>query len=202
MYRHFILFLILFVCLATSANAQLGVNLHSSWWSGKNQEQIRLQGNEQAVGLSWWLRLQKQRLEFHPEIYLAQSHTVRATELGGTVPVEEKSGINLGIRLPAQAYFMDWDSDCMCPTFSKQGLWLKKGIFAWAAPGMEFIPHLPSLTLEGGAGLDIGLGNIFTLVPMIGYRYATRQAGLDNPASHLIAQLRLFVRWDKENFFR
>lgn len=197
---------ILFVCtlllfFLPDGNAQLGMNLHGSWWSGKNQEQLRWQGNEQAVGLSWWFRLQKRRLEFHPEMFLSQSHAVRATELGGSTP-GDKSGIQLGLRIPAQAYFMDWDSDCMCPTFSKQGLWLKKGIFGWAAPGMEFIPHLPSLTLEGGLGLDIGVGNIFTLVPMIGYRYATRQAGLDNPASHLITQLRIFVRWDKENFFR
>ena len=195
MYRKICILLLALVGFYPLVRAQLGVNLHANWWSGSiEQEFARSHGSEQAVGISYWFRLKKRRLEMHPEVY-----AYRSVATGSTAGDRSVHG---GIRVPVQAYFLDWESDCMCPTFSKQGLWLKKGLFAWGAPGLQFQPAKLAGTMEGGIGFDIGAGNILTIVPMLGYGYQTSQIQLANPAGYLVTQVRFFIRWDKENFFR
>lgn len=148
-------------------------------------------------GISYWLRLKNYRVEFHPTAYVTNSKQSielydQLTTEGSTFPEYSRATQNgFGLEVPIHFYFLDIEGDCNCPTFSKDGNFFTKGLYAYISPGVrrlsyEFlstdsegiIPELLSAdqqvfaTVAAGLGLDIGLGDLFTITPFAGIEFA------------------------------
>ena len=124
------------------------------------------------IGLNYWFRLPKQRVEFLPELYASFSG------IGDDVVYLNEYGAGLSVNV----YPFDFLGDCDCPTFGKQGPQLQKGFFLQLSGGYAFYrqgsqrfstagDRGSSATLGAGLGLDIGLSNLVTLTPQAGVRY-------------------------------
>jgi hypothetical protein len=178
-----------------------------------------------GVGMDYWLRLKKYRLEILPAIHAFY----------GSEPVKFDDALkgklywSLVEFSPAiQFYPLDFVNDCQCPTFSKQGQFLKKGVFIQVAPGLSYsLLHLPargndmvqttaakasdiSYFARLGIGIDIGLSNLLTLSPTWGYQWASPldwseiftspSANSINVYSGMMFQMRLGWRFDRKNY--
>lgn len=141
-------------------------------------------------GLAYWLRLKNYRVEFHPGIYYSQSEQAVTLNSVATTHIEipEINSIELngfGFEVPVHFYFLDLEGDCNCPTFSKQGNVFSKGIYAYFNPGVRRLSYSLGidngtadnsenqvlLTVAAGVGLDIGLGDLFTITPFGGLEF-------------------------------
>ena len=179
MIRNYLLFFIL--SCTFSLYAQLGVQVTANFNQASDVflpgigdievEEFEV-GNE--IALNYWFRLPKQRIEFLPTLYYADS------KIEGTNTSLKEYGAQLKVNI----YPFDFLGDCDCPTFGKQGPQLQKGFFLQFAGGYtlydsEAFVETPSfdngsgLTFGGGIGLDIGLSNLFTLTPIAGIRFGT-----------------------------
>ena len=120
------------------------------------------------AGIEYHFRLKSNRVEFHPLFGYRRSF-----EAGyGSHLTSFDFDFNTAI------YPFDFEGDCNCPTFSKQGTLFKKGFFLEFQPGIGYqtiyITHLENehssnvvFKLGGAAGLDIGLSDQYTLTPFI-----------------------------------
>lgn len=134
-----------------------------------------------GVGVDYWFRLKNYRIEFLPEVHmgLKSSSSFNA----------QSTNTNLsyfGFNFNSQIYLFDLEGDCDCPTFSKQGPSLNKGIFLNISPGVllskkdisnELLdPPISSNHLNFkigvGVGYDVGLSDLFTITPMVSYNIA------------------------------
>lgn len=179
--------------------------------------QERLFSSRFGLGADYWFRLKKYRLEFLPSIHLQYGR--ERFNITDQV-VGDLSWSSLDFAPAIQFYPLDFFSDCQCPTFSKQGKFLKKGLFLSLAPGIGY--HvLNSKNLNessgdwllfgrAGLGLDIGLSDLLTLSPAVHYqlsqnmnwsRYflSSNSASLDIN-SGLFLSLRLGLRMDKNRY--
>ena len=80
-------------------------------------------------------------------------------------------------------YFLDLLGDCNCPTFSKQGPTINKGIFLQLSPGLTYWNQSYTsqsgdneasnitFSIAAGLGVDIGITDLITLTPFGGLRY-------------------------------
>lgn len=166
--------------------------------------------NQFGVGLSYWFRLKKVRWEISPTIYYHRGSANTGDESS------EFSQQMLSLHIQNNFYLMDFKNDCMCPTFSKQGEWIRKGFFIYAAPGLgtnQYKTNQKELDRqmfgygEAGFGIDFGLNNVLTLTPTVGYRQlfgSNDFEEIQSKASYnqLVTNLKLTFRWDKENFYR
>ncbi len=143
-------------------------------------------GNGWSVGIDYWLRLKNYRMEFLPELNYAQFEYNKQT---GYVNPAAFSNRFYSFFLNTNFYLFDFAGDCNCPTFSKQGQWLKKGFFVQASPGISYIQQkvvfekpvvegkktFESMALAAsigiGTGLDIGISDFMTFTPMVSLRY-------------------------------
>lgn len=179
--------------------------------------QERLFSSRFGLGADYWFRLKKYRLEFLPSVhiqYAREKFNISDQVIG------DLSWTSMDFAPAIQFYPLDFFSDCQCPTFSKQGKFLKKGLFISLAPGIGY--HvLNSKNLNessgdwlffgrAGIGLDIGLSDLITLSPAGHYqlsqnmnwsRYflSTHSASLDIN-SGLFLSLRLGLRLDKNRY--
>lgn len=133
-----------------------------------------------GVGVDYWFRLKKYRIEFLPEVHLGLKSTTDYPSIGASADLSY-----LGFNFNTQLYIFDLEGDCDCPTFSKQGPSLNKGIFLNISPG--FIYNTKELSTETsdppfqsdninfklgiGIGYDIGINDLFTITPMVSYNY-------------------------------
>lgn len=140
------------------------------------QEEIHL-GKGISFGLDYWFRLKNNRIEFYPELNYAQL----------TKNWENVLDLKLNmysIYLNTQIYFLDFAGDCDCPTFSKEGTFIDRGLFLLLSPGYS-LQRLETKQFEGleenvesnafnfgaGLGLDIGISDAITITPYAGARY-------------------------------
>ncbi len=130
-----------------------------------------------GVGADYWFRLKKYRLEFLPSIgYQLNRHTLEpdnaaSSNLTWTV-LELYQGINY--------YPFDFANDCMCPTFSKQGQFFKKGFYISFGPGLALsrlsnniaqkVIHQAIGFARFGIGFDLGISDLLTLSPTVQYQ--------------------------------
>lgn len=144
-------------------------------------------GDGWSVGIDYWQRLKNYRIEFLPELNYAQF----SRKPGAAIPeIKEFSNQVYGFFLNTNVYPFDFAGDCHCPTFSKQGEFLKKGFFLQVSPGMSYwknevdidTENLPgvgssfkssdwSFSIGAGAGLDIGVSDFVTFTPIVNVRY-------------------------------
>jgi len=178
---------LLLVCSlwAFVAHAQFGINSsfrfnNAPKWnftSTANNNVVELPGNNFAFGLDVWLPLKGIRLDLLPELNYAR-YTAEVVDLG---KLENQMG---SVFLNFNLYFLDMKGDCKCPTFSKSGGLLNKGLFLQVSPGWTVFQakvdlfngagarsrsFAPSIGL--GMGLDMGLSDKITLTPFGGVRY-------------------------------
>jgi len=154
------------------------------------------------IGVNYWRRLKDKRIEFLPEISYSSYnsfdifHEAIASAPGSTASM---TGFNLNI--PVHFYFLDLNSDCDCPTFSKQSDFLSKGLYFFLSPGIsyntntiDFVNQTQDISESGiayrigaGLGYDVGLSDLLTITPFVSYNYgfANKSVHLDNLASVL-----------------
>jgi hypothetical protein len=134
-----------------------------------------------GIGLDYWFRLKNYRVEFLPEIHLglktSNTYDIRATMTDFS---------SFGFNFNTQIYLFDLEGDCDCPTFSKQGPSLSKGLFFNFSPGVLYYTTAisnavidPTITnsevafkLGLGIGYDVGISDLFTITPMFNYNIA------------------------------
>lgn len=155
-------------------------------------------GTSHFVGVSYWLRLKNYRVEFHPTAYYTSSKQMisvneQLINSNSEFPdIRNAEQIGFGAEVPVHFYFLDIEGDCNCPTFSKQGNILTKGLYAYLSPGVRRLSYSmlgengeaivlangdsestqTFFTAAAGLGLDIGLGDLFTVTPFAGLEFA------------------------------
>ncbi len=152
-----------------------------------------------GVGLDYWFRLKKYRIEFLPEVHMGLKSS-SSFESNATATDFSYFGFNFN----TQIYLFDLEGDCDCPTFSKQGPSLSKGFFFNVSPGviynsLEITTELldPAVKTDQvnfkigiGIGYDIGISDLFTITPMFNYNLAP---GLDFDGLHNIGNSSQFI---------
>ncbi len=175
-----LLFLLLLIGLSRQgARAQLGLEAgmlqtQTEEWMTFADEMAGVPFARAASGryftLSYRFRLRPVRIEFSPGIRF--SNQVFRLSPNETRPLATRA---MAVEWPVLVYPFDLGSDCDCPTFSKQGPTLEKGLFLAIVPigqWQQYRPPegarlpkgeqiLPALALR--AGLDIGLSDAWTL---------------------------------------
>lgn len=173
------------LCMAGDIQAQFGVGARYSGIQDGYWNEVFNDGyTDQLVGISglYWFRLKKKRVEFLPEIGYYHSLNTEAFQSAG-VPTNMQA---FYLQFNTDLYFLDFGSDCNCPTFSKDGDVLQRGIFLEISPGVEF-RKLGFLTIDtqtgeqvdykfsktvpkiyGGLGFDIGISDLVTVTPYAG----------------------------------
>ncbi len=146
-------------------------------------------GNGWSAGVDYWLRFKNYRVEFLPELNYSQFEYNDQT---GYINPADFSNRFFSFFLNTNFYLFDFAGDCNCPTFSKQGQFLKKGFFVQVSPGVTYLQgkvvfenpifhdikeyktfESTSLaaSIGAGAGLDIGISDFVTFSPMLSLRY-------------------------------
>ncbi|MEM8523645.1 MAG: hypothetical protein AAGG68_03325 [Bacteroidota bacterium] len=176
--------------------AQIGItagytSLEAPEWEFQFQQEFgtetQLLANGNRVGINYWLRLKKIRLEFFPSIEYANYRSQIGAFVTATQDQTIYSARFIGGFFHTRAYLFDLVNDCNCPTFSKQNETFKKGFFVQLSPGYEFFNtdvriRTEDVTTESSAadsrlslgasiGLDIGISDFLTLTPMVGASY-------------------------------
>lgn len=138
------------------------------------------------AGLDYWFRLKKKRIEFLPEVSYAMANTRYDSPAFDKV---RYSAINFNFH--TQVYALDLEGDCDCPTFSKQGPSINKGLFFHFTPGLsyftakapplverpEFVDKVSGISFRAGigVGLDLGISDLITVTPMVSYYFSSAQ---------------------------
>ncbi len=184
--------------LSSSVFSQFSVKYGYDVTKSKWQDEHARLGKSNAVhsqaheiGLAYWFKLKERRVEFHPGLIYATSTSAESTIDGPNYNYDWQS---FYVELPVQIYPLDFEGDCNCPTFSKQGSVIEKGAFVFATPAVGY--HLldgrnSDTTIAGmgeevsanntgvnvratiGIGLDLGIGDLITITPQLGYALGT-----------------------------
>lgn len=184
------IYLALFFLFSISLQAQFGLSGHylngqAEKWEytplSTNEESIDLPGTGWQAGLDYWFRLPNARIEFLPTLaYSTQEQTI-----AGEFNSLDTRANAFHFFFNTNIYFLDLEGDCDCPTFSKQGPGLQKGIFLQLSPGYSFFDFSINNDAIGeeytakddgfnigvALGLDLGIADVLTITPMIGARY-------------------------------
>lgn len=174
----------------TTASGQFGASAHylsgqaDNWeWDPvfSSQDRLELMGSGWQAGIDYWFRLKNTRIEFLPTLAVSQQ-----TQTTGQSPFTLETEVQgVHFLFNTNIYFMDLSGDCDCPTFSKEGPTLQKGLFLQLSPGyslfdFELTDNESGQTYEAndgafsigaGLGFDLGLSDFFTFTPMAGLRY-------------------------------
>lgn len=141
-------------------------------------------------GINYWFRLKNHRIEFLPEIvYSKRSQDDFALSQSYFSAKMNSIGINTNIQI----YPLDFSNDCNCPTFSKDGNLISKGFYWLISPGLaqtskemvvlrSDVTGVSTETIKSdnnivahiglGAGLDIGIADLFTISPFAIYDFS------------------------------
>jgi hypothetical protein len=169
-----ILFLLFFIPF--TSNAQIGIsaggtlNRAEGWviTDLNNNLKNNLPGNSLFLSLTYEFSIQKYRIAIVPEV----GGALFKNEIADLGTFTNKT---YRFQLNTHIYFLDFKGDCDCPTFSKKGSPLKKGLFLNVAPGISYFANtvnpLTSPTTDyfikpnigAGLGYDIGLTKNITL---------------------------------------
>jgi hypothetical protein len=153
------------IMLPCVAFGQFGIN--ARYQSAESVRQVSMQGIH--AGVEYHFRLKTNRIEFRPMLGYRRS-------FGQGNDIFEYSSIDFDFN--TSIYPFDFEGDCNCPTFSKQGTLIKKGFFFEVQPGIGYqtlshqvLGNAESsnmvFKLGGAAGLDIGLSEHITITPFV-----------------------------------
>ena len=170
------IFLILLLFIPFTSKAQIGIaaggtlNRAKGWiiTDLNNNMKYDLPGNSLFLSLNYEFSIQNYRIAFVPEI----GGALFENEIIDLGTFKNKT---LRFQLNTHIYFLDFKGDCDCPTFSKKGNPLKKGLFLNISPGVSYFANtLETLTsnstdnlikpnIGAGLGYDIGVNKNITL---------------------------------------
>jgi hypothetical protein len=174
----------IFLLFSLMAQAQIGLMLGGNFNKGNgwiiedknNTSSFELPGNGLFVGLNYEINLNKNRIAMVPSFQY--SHYQNKVNDVGTL-----SNKLFQFQLNMQVYLLDIKGDCYCPTFSKKGNPLKKGLFITISPGVGYIENKIqgissveknfSVTpgLGFGLGYEIGINERLTLTTHVNAIY-------------------------------
>lgn len=124
-----------------------------------------------AIGPVYTFRLKRKRLEFFPSLMAGfgkldfEKNDVRYSEW------------DFSFRMPIAVYPFDFDNDCNCPTFNKQGEAFRKGFYLVMTPGI----HYQSKNIDNNA-LDAKLNSISYAASIgIGFDFALSRSSTLSP---------------------
>jgi len=185
MKQFLILFVLSFLLMISTASAQYGINATYQTFSASNWEGL-IQSSDLpgaapiasgfAVGIDRWFRLKNARVEFFPELNYAR-YSVDWSDNNTSMNHQQ-----IGLLANTHFYLFDMAGDCDCPTFSKDGGFVKKGFYVELSPGLSYAtssikgrngdPYNASLvpSIGLGLGVDIGLTDLITITPMLRFR--------------------------------
>lgn len=179
-------FLFAFISPITSI-AQIGVSAggtlnNAAGWDItdlNNSTTYDLPGNSYFVSLNYEFSSKNYRIAFVPEIGGALFEN-EIIDLGTFI------NKTLRFQLNTHIYFLDFKGDCDCPTFSKKGNPLKKGLFLNISPGVSVFANtvetrntnitdiLIKPNIGAGLGYDIGLNENITITTFANAYYLSR----------------------------
>jgi hypothetical protein len=179
-------FLFAFISPITSI-AQIGVSAggtlnNATGWAItdlNNSTTYDLPGNSYFVSLNYEFSSKNYRIAFVPEI----GGALFENEIIDLGTFKNKT---LRFQLNTHIYFLDFKGDCDCPTFSKKGNPLKKGLFLNISPGVSFFANtvetrntnitdiLIKPNIGAGLGYDIGLNENITITTFANAYYLSR----------------------------
>jgi len=187
--------IILFVLSVFQIQAQVGlsmsyINQNADQWEelaieqyGNSAENNFLNSGYE-LGVDYWWRIEKFRIEFFPTL----SYALLTTKLDnplvndlGLIREGKYNQSNIGLHLKTNIYPLDFGGDCDCPTWKKDGNVIKKGWFIQLIGGAksmitkykfnDYSSSDQSILFEAGlgTGLDIGVSEFLTVTPYINY---------------------------------
>lgn len=183
------LILVLLTLSTFPVQAQLGISgeymATQDWWKEREKDQ---QGQTTGwdfidygwnVGIDYHFNFKNSRIEFQPEL----NYAFLTRRWDWYLPEGKEATSVVSLFFNTNFYLFDLNGDCDCPTFSKEGSFLKKGFFVQLSPGIShwwiFDGRLDeplidmkrfSLSLGGSVGLDIGVSRTLTITPMFNVR--------------------------------
>ncbi len=175
----------LLIC-TVNLKGQVGITLGYNFHQGADDWDTHLAPDEKVkadgimVNLDYWFRLKNYRVEFLPEIGFGlgeQDVQKNSTETISTSYNQFTFFFNTSI------YPLDFEGDCNCPTFGKDGSFFQKGFYLQVSPGLSYLSSKSEYPTSGqsyegsklnfvlglGAGLDIGLTDYLTITPLLRY---------------------------------
>lgn len=224
--KSFTLFFFSLVFLFQTVNAQVGIIAGYKTMQANDWEEVfpgdGFPSTGYSIGIDYWFKLKEKRIEFTPELNFSN---FSETGLNSTTDFTARF---VGFHFNTNIYPLDFDGDCQCPTWGKEGSFVEKGFFIRLSPGLNYFSSeiqaedfnesgneiIPSFGL--GVGLDIGVAPVVTITPIAMYtRYfgATwTQLGraffggegtdIDSGLSHLFFGLKLGIRFDEIRNYR
>lgn len=194
----------IFASAINLVHAQFGVRIKynnhsfSEWETAINNfqgsENKKLFNPGLEAGLDYWFRLKKRRVEFMPEI----SYSIASSNFSQNLGIEKTNLSVFSFNFNTQIYALDMEGDCDCPTFSKQGASINKGLFFHFTPGIGYYSTATTLTenitrtfddAQGlvfraglGVGLDLGVSDLITITPIISYYFHSNMQWDNMPA--------------------
>lgn len=158
-----------------------------------------------SFGIDYWLKpIENYRIEFYPEVLVNYT----SADITRDALTESFDLASIGLNLNTNIYVLNIESDCDCPTFSKQESFFEKGFFIQISPGVHYLKgtynYAADNTLQKnkmsdivpklgiGLGLDIGISDFITLTPIVKYnRYFNAEwdglvASLNEPTSSIV----------------
>lgn len=136
--------------------------------------------NQYGAGIDYTFKLKNYRVEFFPTLLYFQKKYQLTTDVGSSTELLIRT---LGLQFNTHFYFLDIEGDCNCPTWSKDGQFMKKGLFAWLSLNAYHTNYdlngnnadkMFTYGLGGGIGLDVGLSKRLTLTPLAGLELERR----------------------------
>lgn len=198
------------------SQAQFGISLQGmNYRPSAIEERVATSVYDLQYGLAadYWMRLKNYRWEMVPTV----SYTMGQTTSTEFMESSELSLQSLGFHFKNNLYLLDFENDCNCPTFSKQGGWFQKAFFVQVAPGysMNWLNHSDVASEESeiahlfelgiGAGFDFGLSDLITISPYFNYVWtnnfeysylSSEEETFKGNLQHFVVGLRLGLRPD------
>ncbi|RLD19576.1 MAG: hypothetical protein DRI69_08080 [Bacteroidetes bacterium] len=190
MTKAFIAFLLIFSSSTLYGQFGIGAKYQSVVSSNFSDllENIGVNYNDRVVGgsLFYWFRLKNRRMEFLPEISyvttFSSSDEIFVTQLQKIL-----------ISFNTDIYLFDFEGDCNCPTFSKQGGYFQKSFFVEITPGMDIqffeMEPIVGVDFSGsalafriglGVGFDFGVSDMVTITPTVGMNWSSSPSWYDH----------------------
>ena len=174
----------LFILFPVTGKSQIGLifggkfNQAPGWiiTDLNNNSKIDLVGKAFYGGIDFELNYGAYRIAFVPELNFS-FYRKETTDLG------QFSSRMFRFQLNTHIYFLDFKGDCHCPTFSKKGSPLKKGLYLNISPGAGFLINNISSSsfaeknlyffanIGVGIGYDIGINKNLTLTTFVNGYY-------------------------------
>lgn len=219
-----------FIFATNAVSAQFGLHAGVRLNADNNWKQYfpnsEFLENGYSVGIDYWFRLKNRRVEFTPELAFTNFQQEIITSLDDAVMAKSRV---YSLLLNTNIYFLDLDNDCNCPTWSKSNDLIKSGLFLQLTPGVNYFQNSLEYSSESssvsnyvfslgaGLGLDIGLSNLVTITPKVGFHYLFNaswndlsllsetpvpidKAGETTDLKQFYAGLRIGIRLDKRNY--